>query len=99
MDLLYIWRDYRYWSKFYSALSSPSANDLEGKVTDLEIYVKICVKVFKISQFLNPCIDLPFYIYIYIILFSNSNKYIYKALVIIHIHIVYDLLNTTKYPS
>ena len=39
MDLLYIWHDYRYWSRIgpelHSTLSPPC--DLEVKVTDLEM--------------------------------------------------------------
>ena len=39
MDLLYIWHDYRYWSKIlFSSIPTP-AYDLEVKVMDLEIYV------------------------------------------------------------
>ena len=34
MELLYIWNDYKYCSKIYSALSLPY--NLEVKVTDLE---------------------------------------------------------------
>ena len=42
MDLLYIWYDYRYWSKIlFSTIPTP-AYDLEVKVMDLEeIYVKV----------------------------------------------------------
>ena len=37
MDLLYIWHDYRYWSKIlFSTIFAP-AYDLEVKVTDIEI--------------------------------------------------------------
>ena len=58
MDLLYIWHDWKHWSKIlFSTIPTP-AYDLEIKVKDLEIYVKVCVKVFKISLFLNPCMEL-----------------------------------------
>ena len=41
MELLYIWHDYRYWSNIlFSTIPTP-AYDLEVKVTDLEIYVKV----------------------------------------------------------
>ena len=40
MDLLYIWHDYGYWSKIFSTIKIP-AYDLEVKVMDLEIYVKV----------------------------------------------------------
>ena len=37
MDLVYIWYDYRYWSKIlFSTIPSP-AYDVEVKVTDFEI--------------------------------------------------------------
>ena len=41
MELLYIWHDYRYWSKFLFGTISVPAYELEVKVTDLEIYVKV----------------------------------------------------------
>ena len=41
MDLLYIWHDYRYWSKILFDIIPTPAYDLEVKVTDLEIYVKV----------------------------------------------------------
>ena len=37
MDLLYIWHDYRYWSKILFGTIPTPAYDLEVKVTDLEI--------------------------------------------------------------
>ena len=40
MDLLYILHD-RYWSKILFATIPAPAYDLEVKVTDLEIYVKV----------------------------------------------------------
>ena len=40
MDLLYTWRDYRYWSKILLSTIPTPAYNLEGKVTDLDIYVK-----------------------------------------------------------
>ena len=47
IDLLYIWHDYRYWSKIlFSTIPTP-AYDLEGKVTDLEFYVKVLHQSFK----------------------------------------------------
>ena len=41
MDLLYIWHDYRYWSKILFSTTSTPAYDLKVKVMDLEIYVKV----------------------------------------------------------
>ena len=41
MELLYIWHDYRYWSKILFGIIPTQAYDLEVKVTDLEIYVKV----------------------------------------------------------
>ena len=41
MDLLYIWHDYSYWSKILFGTSRTPVYDLEVKVTDIEIYVKI----------------------------------------------------------
>ena len=41
MESLYIWRDYRYWSKFlFGTIPTPSY-DLEFKDIDREIYVKV----------------------------------------------------------
>ena len=39
MDLLYIWHDYRCWSKTLFGTIHTPAHQLEVKVTDLEIYV------------------------------------------------------------
>ena len=41
MDLFYIWHEYRYWSKILFGTIPTPAYDLEVKVTDLEIYVKV----------------------------------------------------------
>ena len=41
MDLLYIWHDYRYWSKILFGTILAPPYDLKVKVTDLEIYVKV----------------------------------------------------------
>ena len=41
MDLLYIWHDYRYWSKILFGTIPTPAYDLEVTVTDIEIYVKV----------------------------------------------------------
>ena len=41
MELLYIWHDYRYWSKILFDTIPTLAYDLEVKVTDLEIFVKV----------------------------------------------------------
>ena len=41
MDLLYIWHDYKYWSKILFDTISTPAYDLEAKLMDLEIYVKV----------------------------------------------------------
>ena len=54
MDLLYIWHDYRYWSESLFGTIPTPAYDLEVKVSDLEIYVKFCNKVFTISSYVNP---------------------------------------------
>ena len=58
MGLLYIWHDYRYWSKLLFSTILTSAYNLVGKV--MEIYFKFGIKVYKISQFLNLCIMLKF---------------------------------------
>ena len=39
MNLLYIWHDYRRWSKILFGIIPTPAYDLAVKVTDLEIYV------------------------------------------------------------
>ena len=49
MDLLYIWHDYRYWSKILFGSIPTPAYELEFKVTDFEIYVKVLRQSFKIS--------------------------------------------------
>ena len=41
MELLYIWHDYRYWFKILFGTIPIPAYDLEFKVTDSEIYVKV----------------------------------------------------------
>ena len=41
MDLFNIWHDYRYWFKILFSFIPTVAYDLEVKVTDLEIYVKV----------------------------------------------------------
>ena len=41
MELLCIWHDYRNWSKILFGTIPTPAYDLEVKVTDLEIYVKV----------------------------------------------------------
>ena len=50
MDLLYIWHDYKYWSKIlFSTIPTPAC-DLEGKVMDLkDVMLKFCIKVFKLK--------------------------------------------------
>ena len=55
MDLLYIWHDYRYWSKSLFGTIPTPAYELEVKVTDLEIYVKI---LRQFLRSLNPCMEL-----------------------------------------
>ena len=37
MDFIYIWYDYRFWSQIFMGTIHTPANDLEVKVTDLEI--------------------------------------------------------------
>ena len=49
MDLLYIWHDYRYWSKILLGTIPTPAYDLEVKVTDLEIDVKVLRQSFVSS--------------------------------------------------
>ena len=49
MDLLYIWHDYRLWSKLLLGTIPTTVYDLEVKVMYLEIYVKFCAKLFEIS--------------------------------------------------
>ena len=46
MDLLYIWHDYRYWSKILFGVIPTPAYDQEVKVTDLEINVKVLLQSF-----------------------------------------------------
>ena len=46
MDLLYIWYDYRYWSKILFGTIPIPAYDLEVKVTDFKIYVKVLYQSF-----------------------------------------------------
>ena len=41
MDLLYIWHDDRYWAKILFGTIPTPAYDIEVKITDLEIYVKV----------------------------------------------------------
>ena len=41
MELLYIWHDYRYWSKILFGIIPNPAYDLQVKVTHLEIYAKV----------------------------------------------------------
>ena len=56
MDLLYIWHDNRYRSKILFGPIPTPAYDLEVKVTDIEIYVKVLHRSFYdllISKSLN----------------------------------------------
>ena len=46
MDFIYIWYDYRCWSKIFLSTIHNSVYDLEVKVTDLEIYIKILCQSF-----------------------------------------------------
>ena len=46
MDSLYIWHDYRCWSKIFLGAIHIPAYDLEVKVRDLEIYVKVLCQNF-----------------------------------------------------
>ena len=46
-----------YWSKLLPGTSPTPANDIEIKVTDLDL-LNFGVKVFKNSLFLNSCMDL-----------------------------------------
>ena len=46
MELLYIWHDYRYWSKILFGTIPIPAYGLEVKVTDLEIYVEVLLLSF-----------------------------------------------------
>ena len=47
MDLLYIWHVYRYWSKILFGTIPTPAYDLEVKVSDLVIYVKVFRQSFE----------------------------------------------------
>ena len=51
MGLLYIWHDYRYWSKILFGTIPIPAFDLEVKVTDLKIYIKVLRQSFKDNLF------------------------------------------------
>ena len=46
MELLYVWHDYRDWSKILFDTISAPIYDLEVKVADLEIYVKVLCQSF-----------------------------------------------------
>ena len=46
MNLFYIWHDYRYWPKVLFGTIPTPAYDLEVKVTNLEIYVKVWRQIF-----------------------------------------------------
>ena len=49
MDLVYIWHDYRCWSKILLSTIHTPVHGLEVKVMGLEILsYKVCVKIFKI---------------------------------------------------
>ena len=73
MDLVYIWSDDRYWSKIlFSTISTPM-HDLKVKVTDLELFMlTFYSKVFRISLFPNPLMDL-FHVW-------YDNRYWFKML-------------------
>ena len=58
MDLVNTCHDARYWSKVLCCTIMIPLNDLEVKVTDLEIYVKVFVKAFKSLYFLMCLMDL-----------------------------------------
>ena len=47
MDLLYIWYDYKDWSKILFSTIPTTAYDLEVKVMDLEIYVRVLHQSFN----------------------------------------------------
>ena len=51
MDLVHVWYDDRYWSKFYTLPFPPL-------YMTLELYVKVLHKIFKTRLFLNPMIYL-----------------------------------------
>ena len=53
MDLLYILHDYRYWSKILFGTIPTPAYDIEVKVTDLEIYVKVLYQDLLITRSLH----------------------------------------------
>ena len=47
MDFVYIWYDYRCWSKIFLGTINTPAQDLEVKVIDLEkFYVKVLLQSF-----------------------------------------------------
>ena len=58
MDLVPILYHYKYWSKVFVSTISSHDCDLEVEVTDLELNVKVFVKVFKTSLFSNLITDL-----------------------------------------
>ena len=74
MDFVYIWYDYRCWSKILLGTNHIPTFDREVKVMHglRNFMLKFCVKVFKISYFLNPCMDL---LYIW-----HDNRYWSKIL-------------------
>ena len=46
MELLYIWHDCRYWPKILIGTIPTPAYDLEVKILDLDIYVKVLYQSF-----------------------------------------------------
>ena len=58
MDLVCVWYDDEYWSKLLQSTIPTPIHDLKVKVTDLDLYVKVYVKVFRTSLFPNPMMDL-----------------------------------------
>ena len=59
MDLLYNWYEYRCWSKILFGTIPTPANNLEVRGHRLRNFMlKFLHQSFKISKFLNPCMDL-----------------------------------------
>ena len=59
VDLVHAWYDVGYPSKILHSTIPTPIYDLKVKVTDLELFIlKFYVKVFRISLFPNPMMDL-----------------------------------------
>ena len=62
MDLIHVWYGYRYWSKIlYGTICFSYMTLSKVKVTDIIFMLKFCIKVFTLSVFAKPLIDLIMY--------------------------------------